>query len=137
GQFTIAQTAGSSTWRTDYFTVLGQGSGGLSAGVTVGMRTSNTVQSPFPWRSGNFRGAYTITGAAAGGALADTGASYGAGFINFYGDGSFPVVSGDAGGFTEIAGLYIGGEMSQSGGYLFGGRDEAIAYARAHRPRDV
>lgn len=137
GRFTIEQTGGGATWRQDYFTILGQGSGGLSAGVTVGMRTSNTFQSPFPWRPGNFRGAYAITGAAAGAAVADTGAAYGAGVINFYGDGTFPVISGDAGGFTEIAGLYIGAEASQSGGYLFGGRDEAIAHARARPARDV
>jgi outer membrane protein OmpA-like peptidoglycan-associated protein len=137
GRFTIEQTAGGATWRTDYFTMLGQGSGGLSAGVTVGMRTSNTFQSPFPWRSGNFRGSYTITGAAAGGAVGDMGGAGGVGFINFYGDGTFPVISGDAGGFTELAGLYIGGEMSVGGGYLFGGRDEAIRHARTRAPSTV
>lgn len=136
GRFRIEQTAGSATWSASYFTVLGQVSGGLSEGITVGMRTSNTFQSPFPWRSGNFRGAYTITGAAAGAAV-EGGAAGGVGFINFFGDGSFPPVSGDAGGMTEISGLYIGAEVSESGGYLFGGRDEAIAHARASRPRSV
>lgn len=136
GRFRIEQTAGAATWSTTYFTVLGQVSGGPSAGVTVGMHTSNTFQSPFPWRSGNFRGAYTITGAAAGGAPI-VGGTGGAGFINFMGDGAFPPVSGDAGGLTVIVGLYIGAEVSQAGGYLFGGREEAIAYARAHAPRTV
>ena len=139
GEFTISQTGGASTWSAHYFTVLGQVSGGLSGGFTVGMHTSNSFQSPFPWRSGNFAGAYTITGAAVGaaGIGPGLGGAGGVAFINFFGDGSFPAVSGDAGGLTVLLGVYAGAEFSQSGGYLWGGRDEAIAHARAAQRHDV
>jgi len=130
GVFVIEKLA-PDQWRQQYFTVMGGASGGLSAGVTVGQTTNwSEFETPFPWTSGNFRGAYAVTGAAGAGSFGVGGGYTPGAMISFYGVGSFPVLSGDASGFAAVYGAYIGAEASVTSGYLWGGREEAIRSAR-------
>ncbi len=130
GVFVIEKLA-PNQWRQQYFTVMGGASGGLSLGVTVGQTTNwSEFETPFPWTSGNFRGAYAITGAGAAGSFAIGGGYTPGAMISFYGDGSFPVLVGDASGFAAVYGAYIGAEASVTSGYLWGGREEAIRSAQ-------
>ena len=120
----------------EYFTLMGQVSGGASAGWQTGQFGPwSEFQSPFPWTSANFRGPYMITSAQAGVALPITGRSSGAGSIIFEGNGSYPSLMADAGGVQTVTGLSVGADVSLATGYLWGGRDEAIA--RARRQQDV
>lgn len=133
GQFTVEKVS-PDTWTQNYFTVMGGVSGGLSAGVTVGQRSSSPeFETPFDWRSSNFAGSYVIASAGVGGALADTGGVVSGTAISFYGDETYPVLMADAGNFTEVFGAYIGAEVSETFGYMWGGRQEAIASARGQQ----
>lgn len=127
---------------TEFWTMMGQVSGGLSAGFATGQRGPWTeFGSPFPWASGSFRGPYMILGAQAGAAIPtsalpgqgeteDIGGSYGAGVIIFEGDGAMPSIMADAGGFQRISGASLGADVSLVTGYLLGGRGEAIDQTR-------
>ncbi|WP_081838957.1 eCIS core domain-containing protein [Thermogemmatispora carboxidivorans] len=130
GAFIIEKLA-PDTWTARYFTLMGTAAGGFSVGTTVGQTTAwSEIQTPFAWTSGNFRGPYLITGGSAGG-TAVVGPSYTpVAFINFYGDGTFPVLTGDASGWAALYGLVAGATVSMYAGYLFGGREEAIRAAQ-------
>ncbi|RAQ97512.1 eCIS core domain-containing protein [Thermogemmatispora tikiterensis] len=127
----IVEKLAPDTWTAQYFTLMGTAAGGFSAGTTVGQTTAwSEIQTPFAWTSGNFRGPYLVTGGSAGG-TAVVGLSYTpAAFINFYGDGTFPVLTGDASGLAAVYGLSAGATVSMYAGYMFGGREEAIRAAR-------
>ncbi|MBW4673495.1 MAG: OmpA family protein [Desmonostoc geniculatum HA4340-LM1] len=130
GVFVIEKLA-PDQWRQKYFTVMGGASGGLSIGVTVGQTVNwSEFETPFPWTSGNFRGAYVITGAGGAGSAGIGGGYTPEAMISFYGDGSFPVLAGDASGFAAVYGAYLGAELSVTSGYLWGGREEAIRNAQ-------
>jgi outer membrane protein OmpA-like peptidoglycan-associated protein len=133
GVFVIEKLA-PDQWTTKYFTVMGNVSGGLSAGVTVGQTTDwDYFETPFAWTTGNFRGAYAISGTS-GGAAAVAGPGYTAvAFVNFYGDGTFPVLSGDASGLAAIYGLVAGATLGITSGYLWGGQEEAIRSAAVQK----
>jgi outer membrane protein OmpA-like peptidoglycan-associated protein len=130
GVFVVEKLA-PDTWTAQYFTVMGTAAGGFSRGNTVGQTTAwSEIQTPFAWTSGNFRGPYLITGASVGGA-AVAGPSYTpAAFINFYGDGTFPVLTGDASGWATVYGYSVGATVSMYAGYMLGGREEAIRAAQ-------
>ncbi|MCB0030573.1 MAG: OmpA family protein [Anaerolineales bacterium] len=133
GAFDV-EKLGSDGWSESYFTVMGQASGGLSAGITVGVQTAwSELSTPFNWTSGNFEGSYSLGGVAAAVAVVGGGGG-GSGFIVFRGDGTFPELGGDASGFMAILGLYIGGELSTTHGYMWGGEEEAVR--NAPRPQD-
>ena len=126
GLFTITKRYPDAWGPVNYRTSLGSVSAGLSAGFQVAQTTENDLSSPFPWTSRNFQGPYVITSVPLG-LVSAFGVSWGQGAINFYGDGTFPVLSGDAGGFSEILGLYAGAELSFTAGYIVGeGQQEPV-----------
>jgi outer membrane protein OmpA-like peptidoglycan-associated protein len=128
------------TWGAQYFTVLGAGSFGVSAGFSVGQVSAwSEFPSPIDWTSGNFEGPYLTGGVAQNVALGGGPQIQYGGVLILFGDHSLPPLVVPADGWALTLGASVSlGEMGYQMGRLWGGKEQAIrAASERQKPLDT
>ena len=107
--------------------IMGQVSGGLGGGVSLGFKTTGTARSPYVWAAFNFPGMFMMADVGGGVSIPvpvvdATGGSI-ASAMFLHGNGEFPELVADLSGFSTSFGVAASFGISQATGYIFSDPD--------------
>jgi outer membrane protein OmpA-like peptidoglycan-associated protein len=117
GNLTITKST-APTWKMTYSILLGGASGGYSAGIQLGFKSTGKASTLSNWLPGDIPGWFKLVDLSGKGALVE-GLSYGGTLMILDGSGSHPGMAVDFSKWSTQYGVSYGAELGVSLGYIF------------------